>query len=380
MKKTLGILTVLLCATPMVYAQANENATFESSDVAMTLNGAAKGKVIDFGTCGKNVNYELYDDYTLRIFGKGAMYNYNYIYTPQRMYSDAPWSSWDSKIKSVVIEDGVTRIGAYTFYMFTSLTEVNIPNTVTSIGREAFGHCTALKKIDIPNSVTSIGAYAFWYCGSLAEVNISDGIETIDEGIFDECSSLAHIDIPNSVTSIGRFAFSGCSLTEVIIPDSVTSIGECAFGWCDNLKYVKIGKGVTVIDDKAFFNDYTNRKIEIEIAAETHVTLLDGMILYYDHYEPSTSEAFGFSNKNPEDIIIRVPDTMLNDYRNSEEWSYYKDQLYGYSSTGIRSVGNGQSAMKADVVYDLQGRRVTEMQPDRIYIVNGKKVVNKFRD
>lgn len=380
MKKTLGILTVLLCATPMVYAQANENATFESSDVAMTLNGAAKGKVIDFGTCGKNVNYELYDDYTLRIFGKGAMYNYNYIYTPQRMYSDAPWSSWDSKIKSVVIEDGVTRIGAYTFYMFTSLTEVNIPNTVTSIGREAFGHCTALKKIDIPNSVTSIGAYAFWYCGSLAEVNIPDGIETIDEGIFDECSSLAHIDIPNSVTSIGRFAFSGCSLTEVIIPDSVTSIGECAFGWCDNLKYVKIGKGVTVIDDKAFFNDYTNRKIEIEIAAETHVTLLDGMILYYDHYEPSTSEAFGFSNKNPEDIIIRVPDTMLNDYRNSEEWSYYKDQLYGYSSTGIRSVGNGQSAMKADVVYDLQGRRVTEMQPDRIYIVNGKKVVNKFRD
>jgi hypothetical protein len=296
------------------------------------------------------------------------------------MYSDAPWSSWDSKIKSVVIEDGVTRIGAYTFYMFTSLTEVNIPNTVTSIGREAFGHCTALKKIDIPNSVTSIGAYAFWYCGSLAEVNIPDGIETIDEGIFDECSSLAHIDIPNSVTSIGRFAFSGCSLTEVIIPDGVTSIGECAFGWCDNLKYVKIGKGVTVIDDKAFFNDYTNRKIEIEIAAETHVTLLDGMILYYDHYEPSTSEAFGFSNKNPEDIIIRVPDTMLNDYRNSEEWSYYKDQLYGYSSTGIRSVGNGQSAMKADVVYDLQGRRVTEMQPDRIYIVNGKKVVNKFRD
>jgi hypothetical protein len=380
MKKTLGILTVLLCATPMVYAQADGNAALKSSDVAMTLNGAAKGKIIDFGTCGKNVNYELYDDYTLRVFGKGAMYNYNYIYTPQRMYSDAPWSSWDSKIKSVVIEDGVTRIGAYTFYMFTSLTEVNIPNTVTSIGREAFGHCTALKKIDIPNSVTSIGAYAFWYCGSLAEVNIPDGIETIDEGIFDECSSLAHIDIPNSVTSIGRFAFSGCSLTEVIIPDGVTSIGECAFGWCDNLKYVKIGKGVTVIDDKAFFNDYTNRKIEIEIAAETHVTLLDGMILYYDHYEPSTSEAFGFSNKNPEDIIIRVPDTMLNDYRNSEEWSYYKDQLYGYSSTGIRSVGNGQSAMKADVVYDLQGRRVTEMQPDRIYIVNGKKVVNKFRD
>ena len=49
-------------------------------------------------------------------------------------------------------------------------------------------------------------------------------------------------------------------------------------------------------------------------------------------------------------------------------------------STGISSVGDGQSAIKAYVVYDLQGRRVTEMQPDRIYIVNGKKVVNKYRD
>ena len=378
MKKTLGILTVLLCATPMIYAQADGNAAIESSDVAMTSNSAVKGYVIASGSCGKNVNYELYDDYTLRIFGKGAMYNYNYIYTPQRMYSDAPWSSWDSKIKSVVIEDGVTRIGAYTFYMFTSLTEVNIPNTVTSIGRGAFRYCTALKKIDIPNSVTSIGAYAFAECGSLAEVNIPDDIETIDEGVFCECSSLAHIDIPNSVTSIGRFAFGYCSsFTEVIIPDGVTSIGECAFGWCDNLKYVKIGKGVTVMEDGAFFNDYTNRKIEIEIAAETHITLLDGLVIHYDHHEASTSEAFGFSNSNPQDITIRVPDTMLNDYLNSEDWSYYKEQLNGYSSTGISSVDNVQSAMKANVVYDLQGRRVTEMQPDRIYIVNGKKVVNK---
>ena len=378
MKKTLGVLSFMLCATPMIYAQAGGIATHNPSDVVMVLNDAAMGKVIDSGSCGKNVNYELYDDYTLRIFGKGAMYNYNYIYTPQRMYSDTPWSSWDSKIKSVVIEDGVTRIGAYTFCFMESLTEVSIPNTVTSIGRCAFRWCTALKKINIPNSVTSIGAYAFMQCSSLAEVNIPDGLETIDEGVFDQCSSLAQIEIPNSVTSIGRFAFNLSSLTEIIIPDSVTFIGQCAFGWCDNLKYVKIGKGVTVIEDGAFFNDYTNRKIEIEIAAETHVTLLDGLVFYYGEYEPSSSDAFGFSNNNPQDITIRVPETMLDDYRNSEDWSYYKEQLYGYSSTtGIRSVGDGQSAMKADAVYDLQGHRVTEMLPDRIYIVNGKKVVNK---
>ena len=374
MKKTLGVLTVLLCATPMIYAQADGIAAQKSSDVVMASNSVARGNVIASGSCGKNVNYELYDDYTLRIFGKGAMSNYDY-----ECY--APWgygSSWYSYIKSVVIEDGVTRIGAYAFYACASLTEVIIPNSVKSLGTHAFFSCMALTKIVIPNSVTCIGKSAFQDCSSLVEVNIPDGIETIENSVFSGCISLAHIDIPNSVTSIGRFAFCDCSFTEIIIPDSVTSIGECAFGWCDNLKYVKIGKGVTVMEDGAFFNDYTNRKIEIEIAAETLITLLDGLVIYYDHHEASTSEAFGFSNSNPQDIIIRVPDTMLDDYRNSEDWSYYKDQLYGYSSTtGIRSVDNVQSAMKADVVYDLQGRRVTEMQPDRIYIVNGKKVVNK---
>ena len=80
MKKKLGILSLLLCATPMIYAQADGIATHESSDVAMALNGSAMGKVISSGSCGKNVNYELYDDYTLRIFGKGAMYNYDYFH------------------------------------------------------------------------------------------------------------------------------------------------------------------------------------------------------------------------------------------------------------------------------------------------------------
>ena len=68
---------------------------------------------------------------------------------------------------------------------------------------------------------------------------------------------------------------------------------------------------------------------------------------------------------------------MLDYYRSAEDWSRYKESFSGYRTTGISSVGNGQSAMKADAVYDLQGRRVTEMQPNRIYIVNGKKIMNK---
>ena len=374
MKKIFGILSLMLCATPMIYAQADGIAAHESSDVDIRSNGVAMGNVIDSGSCGKNVNYELYDDYTLRIFGKGTMYNYDWSWSSSdnELYPNVPWVSWISKIKSVVIEDGVTRIGSHAFMRCSSLTDVNIPNSVTSIGSSAFYGCSSLKKINIPNSVTSIGANAFFECTSLVEVNIQDGIVTIAESAFANCSSLAHVNIPNSVTSIGEDAFISCtSLTEIIIPDAVTSIGDGAFANCDNLEYVKIGKGVTTINDAVFLLYHTdpNIKTVIEFTAETPVTL--SSVVYFDRI--GNNNAFA----NPENVIIRVPETMLDYYHSSEDWSRYKESFSGYSTTGISSVDNGQSAMKADAVYDLQGRRVTEMQPNRIYIVNGKKVVNK---
>lgn len=372
MKKTFGVLTVMLCVTPMMYAQADEIATHKSSDIVMASDGAAMGKVIDSGSCGKNVNYELYDDYTLRIFGKGAMYNFNFFVSNGDTYADVPWLSWEHKIKSIVIEDGVTRIGAGAFERCYSLADVSIPNSVTSIGSYAFDDCTSLKKINIPNSVTSIGAFAFYDCTSLAELNIHDGLVTIAERAFSFCSSLTHIDIPNSVTNIGEYAFCSCtSLTEIIIPDAVTSIGECAFGSCDNVTYAEIGKGVTTINEGLFLLYHVNPNIKtvIEFTSETPVTLAsvvrDGRTV--------NNNAFA----EPENVIIRVPETMLDYYRSSEDWTRYKDSFYGYKTTGISSVDNRQTAMKADAVYDLQGRRVTEMLPNRIYIVNGKKVVNK---
>ena len=366
MKKLFGILSFMLCATPMVYAQADGNATFESSDVAMTLNGAAKGKVIDSGSCGKNVNYELYDDYTLRIFGNGPMTNFDHI--SDYWGSNAPWGSysrWITKIKTVVIEDGVTRIGAHAFLGCSSLTEVIISNSVTSIGHEAFRDCGALTKIDIPNSVTSIGTAAFQSCISLADVNLPNGIETIEGDVFLWCGSLTHITIPNSVTSIGTAAFAECtSLEEIIIPDSVTYIGIGAFSNCDNMKYVKIGKSVTVIDDGAFFSSDFDRIMVVEITAESHITLRGFTTVI---------NGFGYPEEN---ITFHVPETTLDGYRYSIDWDFYENRFVGYdSTTGISHVDNGQSSMKADAIYDLQGKKVLEMRSKGIYIINGKKVM-----
>ena len=58
------------------------------------------------GTCGDNLTWTLdTESGILTISGTGAMTNYAY----------APWYSYRSTIKTVVIKDGVTSIGTHAF-------------------------------------------------------------------------------------------------------------------------------------------------------------------------------------------------------------------------------------------------------------------------
>ena len=89
------------------------------------------------GKCGDNVIYSL-DTETgvLTISGKGNMINYNdYDYDN---YGNNPFYYRRSNIKTVIIKNGVTSIGDYTFYYCKSLISVTIPDSVTNIGDSAF--------------------------------------------------------------------------------------------------------------------------------------------------------------------------------------------------------------------------------------------------
>ena len=110
------------------------------------------------GSCGTGVTYSYNKrSGTLTIRGSGKMSNYG-------VASDVPWYSYRDRLKSLIIEDGVTSIGSYAFYGCTGLTSVTIPNSVTNIGNNAFDGCSALTSVTIGNGVTSIGSYAFNGC------------------------------------------------------------------------------------------------------------------------------------------------------------------------------------------------------------------------
>ncbi|MDE5897319.1 MAG: leucine-rich repeat domain-containing protein, partial [Clostridia bacterium] len=114
-----------------------------------------------------------------------------------------------------VKQDALT-IADGAFYNCDKVTSVVIPNGITRIGNHVFYYCRALTNLEIPVSVTSIGNYAFYYCDSLS------------------------IDSLTGVTAIGEYAFYRCLLRNVVIADGVTSIGDYAFYYCNGLKSIEI--------------------------------------------------------------------------------------------------------------------------------------------
>ncbi|MBQ7580328.1 MAG: leucine-rich repeat domain-containing protein, partial [Clostridia bacterium] len=222
------------------------------------------------GQCGDNV-YWTFNSSTgaLNISGTGKMYNYSYNGSP--FY-------YNSSIKSVTIESGVTSIGEWAFVGCKSLTSIEIPDSVTSIGDHAFYYCRSSTSIEIPDSVTSIGNSAFGNCSSLTSITVynnnnnyssdsfgvlynKDKTELIQYPIGNERTSFT---IPESVTSIGSYAFYNCSsLTSIEIPDSVTSIGDDAFYECSSLTSIEIPDSVTSIGDYTFY--YCSRLTSVTI-------------------------------------------------------------------------------------------------------------------
>lgn len=175
------------------------------------MSAGAEADAVASGNCGvnggDNVKWSLDGNGVLTISGSGKMADYGE--EPEEcMYRfwDAPWAEYT--VKSVVIESGVTNIGAGVF-AYSKIADVSIPNTVTDIGVAAFYGSTNIHTLAIPSSVNNIASAAFDKTG-LISIILPYGLEIIDYCMFTGCSNLESVTIPGTVTSVGWRAFDEC--------------------------------------------------------------------------------------------------------------------------------------------------------------------------
>lgn len=224
---------------------------------------------------------------TLSIFGSGMLPDY-------KDGQDRPWEEYASEVTAVVIDDGITSVGARTFSGYEKLESVKLPDSMNRIGFRAFAGCSALKTVATnkkiahvySTSVASasrgvlredtiyIGMQSFsgtpWivdtfgdfyihrdvlveYYGKGGAVTVPDGVRQIGTSAFEE-SAVMSVKLPASVRVIGAFAFNKTGLNIVELPASVRKVERYAFAQTPALESVLMGNADVEFEEKAFWN------------------------------------------------------------------------------------------------------------------------------
>ena len=195
----------------------------------------------------------------LTISGNGAMADYAIITENKVMHTTAPWKAYDSDIKSVIIEPGVTKIGSHAFFMCNNLESVSIPEGVTTIEDRAFWQ-TSLKNITIPASVTQIGSTikeVFYQCYDLESITVANGntaYRSVD-GVLYTADGTTLIQYPQNKAD-----------TSYKMIDEATKIDFLAFNYTQNLQTIDFNN-VTEFADKAVYGNQALQEIVLKNAA-----------------------------------------------------------------------------------------------------------------
>lgn len=222
------------------------------------------------------------------------------------------------ELKSIVIPEGVTRIGEETFNGCSSLTSVEIPESMAFVDSEAFSGCYLLSSVknyttvtysalnnrswfntqydnwfaEQPEGLVLSGNVALTYKGTLpSTLDIPEGVTHIADGAFANSNELTSVTIPSSVISIGQSAFENCvCLATINIPENIKSVGQDAFkntAWYSNQQEglvclgnivlgikgegyydIEIPDGMKLIADKAFDNNKSINTVIIPSSIE----------------------------------------------------------------------------------------------------------------
>lgn len=191
--------------------------------------------------------------------------------------------------------------------------QINFGSGITSIPNYATMRLYNLQYVSVPNSLLTMNLYAFQSCYNLKFIVFPNGTTTINNSNFNACYSLTGISFPNGITTIMNNAFNNCySLRTVTFPTTLTSIRDSAFANCNSLSSIDFPPDLSMRTSLTFMNCYG--------------------VKYYDFTRyTSVPELYAitvFSNM-ASDCEIRVPASLLDDWKAARNWSNLADHIVG---------------------------------------------------
>ena len=156
--------------------------------------------------------------------------------------------SYDGKLKTVVISEGIEAIGKYAFYNCKVLEKVQLPDSLKSIEAGAFAGCKVLTQIILPQNLEELGNQVFSGCEKLEKLELPQSLKSLGGSFISGCNNIKKMVIPESVKDISGYSFEGSSLEYLEVPSKVNKIPYKFFYYLQTLKEITYKGYISVID------------------------------------------------------------------------------------------------------------------------------------
>ncbi len=322
-------------------------------------------------------------------------------------------------VKDVVIPEGVTVIGTYSFQNCSALESLTIPEGVTAIGSNAFKDCMRLTSLCIPKSVTWIGSRAFSNCVGLTSVTClvkSSNRSTADlvkpeeptdsepvkpePGVDpSEITERLYPFNPAHNTELDPPTTANCEETTDVTAENVFTEAEIRELWLayykkvyntrtattrrnnkvyqllNNPYFIRGNEAVTLNQYRNEWNNYNEAVLIYEQEWENY-RYRQASYETYLQYETIPVPAAGdglFEGVDQSDATLYVYENVMDAYKVTFPWNKF-GTILPIDPSDVREMKSSDANNDENApIYDLNGRRLTEKPKKGFYIQGGKK-------
>ncbi|MBQ6318420.1 MAG: leucine-rich repeat domain-containing protein [Lachnospiraceae bacterium] len=204
------------------------------------------------------------------------------------------------------VPDGITSIGAKSFYGHKYLKKVVIGKNVIRIMSAAFMNCSALENVQMHNSKVA----------ELCDAGVFN-----DGGVFEGCERLRKISLPVTLRHIGSRAFYKTGLTGLIkLKDGIRSIGMYAFSK-SSLTKVNLPRTLEIISPGAFADLGISKRLCISVFEGCTYGLFEaveypsyGALLEYESVKWQAADITFLDMSGASVYVFRIPQSLNKGY------------------------------------------------------------------